>query len=107
MNVRDLIITRGHAIVLAEPGAGPRQRRQPVIAVPANLPQYLQFVAFSRAPDQSGKESGLMEYKLPINLNSPILRWQPVDGGFYYLSGDQKLHFMRGAAQADADKVRG
>jgi hypothetical protein len=25
--------------------------------------------------------------------------WQAVDGGIYYLSADQKLHFLKGANQ--------
>jgi hypothetical protein len=28
-----------------------------------------------------------------------ITQWQAVDGGVYYVSGDHKLHFLRGSRE--------
>jgi hypothetical protein len=32
-----------------------------------------------------------------INDPAGITAWQPVNGGMYYLSGDQKLHLLQSA----------
>jgi hypothetical protein len=58
---------------------------------------FLQLKAFSRATDANGIESGLLEHDVNISAAAPIVGWQVVDGGFYYLGGDQQLHFLRGA----------
>jgi outer membrane protein assembly factor BamB len=92
MNVKDLIVTQTHVLALAEP-AGARARRQPNQPTP-----FVQLQTYSRAPvGPSGNESGKFDHKFDVNDNATILSWQAVEGGFYYLSGDQKLHFLRGA----------
>jgi hypothetical protein len=89
--LRDLVVARGHVLVLTEFG-GPRgapQANQPATSV--------RISAFSRATVETGAESGLYQFFSEISDNSGITKWQVVDGGFYYLSADQKLHFLRGA----------
>jgi hypothetical protein len=52
---------------------------------------------YSRAVSKQGRESGLIEYSVPLSDASGIKAWQAVEGGLYYLGGDGKLHFLRGA----------
>lgn len=43
-------------------------------------------------------ESGLLDYVERITDPAGVLpAWQPVEGGFYYLTGDSKLHMLRGS----------
>ncbi len=44
-------------------------------------------------------ESGITTFIHLQGDPSGITAWQPVDGGFYYLAADQKLHFLKGAAK--------
>ena len=62
----------------------------------AGQPRCVRLLAFSRAPlaGAAGPESGLLEHPHTITDPATMLAWQPVDGGFYYLTGDQKLHFL-------------
>lgn len=46
--------------------------------------------------DADSAESGLTEYNYEVSDPSGITTWQAVDGGFYYLAADQKLHFLKG-----------
>jgi hypothetical protein len=46
----------------------------------------------------NGVESGRIDHQKIISDPSGIKTWQAVDGGLYYQSGDNKLHFLRGAA---------
>jgi len=55
--------------------------------------------AFSRTRhDDAGhmRESGRMDRDTPISDPAGITQWQAADGGIYYLSGDQKLHLLKG-----------
>jgi hypothetical protein len=97
---RDLIVTVSHVVVVAEPvgvaAAAVRARR------PAGAPTTsIQLQPISRAPvgDDAARESALLEQPHTITDAATILAWQPVNGGFYYLTGDQKLHFLRGAGK--------
>jgi outer membrane protein assembly factor BamB len=45
----------------------------------------------------SGRESGRLGHSPYIRDESGISDLQGVDGGFYYLTGDKKLHFLKGA----------
>ncbi len=89
--VRDLLVARGHVVALTENAGGgvKRQADQPTPMIKLN--------AFSRATDAKGDESGVFEHSVPIQDASGILKWQLVDGGMYYLSGDQRLHLLRGS----------
>jgi hypothetical protein len=120
VRLRDLIVARGHVIAVTEP-AGPRAGAGggggggfggggfggggggP--ARPANQPTVsIRLEAFSRAVGEKGSESGAFEHDVEIADPSGIQRWQVVDGGFYYLGNDQRLHFLKGARTDD--KVR-
>jgi hypothetical protein len=61
-------------------------------------PNTIQPHCYSRAvrdPDRGG-ESGTLSYYPVFRDDSGIIDFQGVEGGFYYLSGDKKLHFVRG-----------
>jgi hypothetical protein len=90
---RDVFVTRGHVVILSEPaGPGMRPRRGGITT--------LQLQAVSRAPlDDKGRETGLLEYPFTLSDPATIQSWQPVDGGLYYLAGDQRLHFLKGARE--------
>ena len=45
----------------------------------------------------TGRESGLIRDYPILREDAPISEFQGVDGGLYYLTGDRKLHFLRGA----------
>jgi outer membrane protein assembly factor BamB len=62
-------------------------------------PNIIQPHCYSRAvrDPKTGRESGLLCYNPPFRDDSGILDVQGVEGGFYYLTGDKKLHFARGA----------
>ncbi|HEY7119450.1 MAG TPA: PQQ-binding-like beta-propeller repeat protein, partial [Tepidisphaeraceae bacterium] len=45
----------------------------------------------------TGRESGRVGYYPYIHDEAGISDVQGVDGGFYYLTGDKKLHFLKGA----------
>jgi len=88
--LRDLIVSKGHVVVLTEP-AGSRVRAL------ADAPSPIRFNAFSRLITASGDESGRQDFNQTLGDRS-VLGWQPVQGGFYYLASDNKLHFLRGGA---------
>jgi hypothetical protein len=62
---------------------------------------YCKVDGFSRAQykDSSGQmqESGSRSYSETVANTAGLTGWQAVDGGLAYLSGDQKLHWLRGA----------
>lgn len=87
---RDVVVTRSHVVILSEP-AGPVQRPRRAGTTT------LQLQAVSRALDDKGRESGLLDQKFTLSDPATIIAWQPVEGGLYYLGGDQRLHFLRGA----------
>jgi hypothetical protein len=92
VRLRDLVVAKGHTIAVTEPaGRAERQPNQQTVS--------LNLSAFSRDINASGAESGFYQYNHPITDPAGITKWQAVDGGFYYLGGDQRLHFLRGARQ--------
>jgi outer membrane protein assembly factor BamB len=94
--LRDLIIASGHVIAVTVPAGAPGPAGAPA-PVAAPIMRRMQISAFSRASDPKGVESGRYDYNYPIASTTSILKWQVVDGGLYYLSGDQTLHFLAGA----------
>ncbi|MGH7180135.1 MAG: hypothetical protein ACREJC_22345, partial [Tepidisphaeraceae bacterium] len=80
-------VTRGHMLLLAQPAASasPRRRAQ----------NQFQVLALRRSRVDDAGESGALEFPTTLTEPSGIVQWQAVDGGLYYLSGDQKLHFLR------------
>jgi hypothetical protein len=93
VNVRDLVVARGHVLAITEPAA-PRLRRAADEPMPL-----LQLKAFSRATQPDESESGDFEHDVNLSASAPIVAWQVVDGGLYYLGSDQQLHFLHGARE--------
>lgn len=90
MILRDLVVTASHVLTIFE-----SSDRQADGGTPSLL-----LRAFSRSADSHGNESGLLEHEVKIASPQTITQWQVVDGGFYYLTGDKKLHFLRTATLA-------
>jgi hypothetical protein len=64
------------------------------------FPATMMLRAYSRAIlENTGRESGRMDYQDPLASPTGIQSWQAVDGGLYYLTGDQKLFFLKGGRQ--------
>lgn len=63
----------------------------------------IRLLFYSRASvdGQSGKESGRLDYVPSIRDEAGITQVEGVEGGFYYLTGDKKLHFLKGAREAE------
>lgn len=85
---RDAIIGKNHVLALDEPTAGAQEGKAPTM---------MRMNFYSRALSKQGRESGLNEFSVPLTDPNGIKGWQAVDGGMYYLTGDGKLHFLRGA----------
>jgi hypothetical protein len=91
---RQGLIGKDFVIVVCETPASNRPR------IRSQSPPTLVLHAFSRAiTDTSHHESGLISYLDRIASPTGIQSWQAVDGGLYYLTGDQKLFFLKGAKQ--------
>jgi hypothetical protein len=62
-----------------------------------------QLACYSRelGTSSDGKltESGRLAHLATVSETAHILAWYAVDGGVYYLSGDNKLHWLAGAAK--------
>jgi hypothetical protein len=52
---------------------------------------------FSRLVLENGTESGLQPFQHKVTAPGGIQNYQGVDGGLYYLTGDQKLFFLKGS----------
>ena len=57
------------------------------------------ILAYSRMVLPNGHESGVAAYDFPINSPTGISAYQGADGGLFYLTGDHKLYFLKGARQ--------
>jgi outer membrane protein assembly factor BamB len=68
-------------------------------APPANpMTNTARLHCYTRAVfDKTGRESGKINYYPYLRDDSGIGEVQAVEGGFYYLTGDKKLHFLKGA----------
>jgi hypothetical protein len=86
---RDAIIGKNHVLVLDEPTERQADRASTL----------LRMNFFSRALSKQGRESGLNEFSVDLSDPTGVKQWQAVDGGLYYLTGDGKLHFLRGAGK--------
>jgi outer membrane protein assembly factor BamB len=67
----------------------------------ANTSNMVRLHCYTRALVEPGsdRESGRIGHYPYIRDDSGINEFQGVDGGFYYLAGDQKLYFLKGARQ--------
>jgi outer membrane protein assembly factor BamB/outer membrane protein assembly factor BamD (BamD/ComL family) len=91
--VNDSIFGKDYLLLVNEhaPTDRPQIRQQ--------FPTTLALCAFSRALVSSGRESGLLAARFTFTNPTGIQSWQPIDGGIAYLSGDQKLLLLKGAAK--------
>lgn len=84
----DLLLTRDHLIAPSQTIAGDGQ-----------ITSYI-LRAYSRAPvlrdGTNFHESGRRVYEYVIKPAAKIKAWQTVEGGIYYLTTDDKLHFLQG-----------
>lgn len=89
----DMFVGQNHVAAFSRPG----RSNTPDIADPTQIT----FMAYSRRPRanaDSGAESGTLSYSVPITDKSGIKTdIQACDGGFYYATGDGKVHVLRGA----------
>lgn len=86
-NVREAMFGQDYVVLLSQPGATqPRKGEQ-------------QLLAYRRASGRPGgtAESGYGDYTIKVREAEPVTHWQGVNGGFYYLTGDGKLHFLTAA----------
>jgi outer membrane protein assembly factor BamB/outer membrane protein assembly factor BamD (BamD/ComL family) len=88
---REAIVGKDYLLIVAE--SSPLNRPRPR----AQFPTSLALRAYSREILERGVESGVLAYRFPISNPAGIQGWQGVDGGLYYLTGDQKMYFLKGA----------
>jgi hypothetical protein len=85
-NIRDAFFGQKHVVLLSQPGA------------PTPRKGHYQLLAYGRYSGKAGDtaESGRIDYEPSIVAGdqSPIIQWQGVEGGFYYVTGDGKMHFL-------------
>jgi outer membrane protein assembly factor BamB len=85
--IRELFLGRDHAVLLDEPvDRGPSGSA------------FVRLLVHRRGPISATNphEAQVIDYYPLIKDPAGILAWQPVEGGLYYLSGDQKLHWLEG-----------
>ena len=87
---RVAIPSRDYLIVVGE--------RPPKLAV-ENATRFYQLRFYSRVPfkGSADDEGGYWAHTFDVGELAGVTAWQAVDGGVYYLSGDHKLHFLRGS----------
>jgi len=83
---------REHLVVVHEPEASGQPGKP-------KTPKF-EIDAYRRSRLPTGGESGKLDFRQPIQEPAGVVTWQAVDGGIYYLAGDQKLHFLAGAGVA-------
>jgi outer membrane protein assembly factor BamB len=91
-NFKAAIPTKDFIMMVGEPGI------RKVLENPARIFQ-LRFYTPILVLDASNTSGGRIEQIYDIAEGAGISAWQAVDGGVYYLSNDQKLHFLRGTRE--------
>ena len=83
-NIQDAFFGQKHVVLLSRPG------------VPTPRKGHYQLLAYARYAGKPGDtaESGRIDYEPMLVEKEPVTAWQGVEGGFYYLTGDEKLHFL-------------
>jgi hypothetical protein len=89
----------------AAPGAPGVPNRGPNVNPAAAAPNAppagtntIRLYCYARSVDaESGHESGTVDHFPYVRDDNGIREIQGVDGGFYYLTGDKKLHFLKGS----------
>jgi hypothetical protein len=89
--VRDMFLGKSHAVLFTQLDASPVPP-----AAPARRNWRYQLNAIARYPGHPGgtAESGKTDYIPVLSEAAAITQWQPVDGGFYYRTDDNKLHYL-------------
>jgi len=80
-NLKQVLVARDQMVVMTE-----RLRRKPGA---------MSVTAFSRKPERRGLVESEFEFVEPTG----VMTCQAVEGGIYYLAGDQRLHFLAGAGK--------
>ncbi len=85
--IKGFELSRDYALVIQTPAQNDRMPKLPSI----------QISTHSREKLDTGDESGLLVYRPTIKDPAGILadEWTVADGGFYYVSGDQKLKLLK------------
>ena len=91
-NFRLAIPTRDFLMMVGEPA--PRK----IVEDPARIYQ-LRFYLRNRPGEHSPFEHGNITHVYDVAEPAGISAWQAVEGGVYYLSGDHRLHFLRGTRE--------
>lgn len=86
---REAFIGQNHLVLLDEPNVPP----EGAPSVFARLHAYARYPG----PSDNSAESGRLDYIYEVTDPGGISQWQEVNGGFYYLTTDRKLHLLRGA----------
>jgi outer membrane protein assembly factor BamB len=90
---RDWIMGKDYLLLITEPVSSRRVRVAP------QFPTALTVAPFSRLVLPNGTESGVEPFAHLIKSPAGIQTWQGVEGGMYYLTGDQKLYFLKGSGR--------
>jgi hypothetical protein len=111
---RDPLIGQDYFVVVDVPtrktvpaAVNPNVQPQPVpvpapAAAEAATPavSHFRLQLYSRAKvKNTGSENGIIYDITDIRNDAGITTFEPVDGGFYYLTADKKMHFLKGARE--------
>ena len=88
VNIKDLFVGRDYVFLLDQPAERLAMGNR---ALPTN-----RLHGFSREMGENG-EAGRYLYADKITDATGIQTWQEIDGGLCYVTGDKKMHFLRGA----------
>jgi outer membrane protein assembly factor BamB len=91
--IQEALFGKDYLLLIDEhaPSDRPQVRQQ--------FPTTLALCAYSRALVSSGRESGLLAARFTFTSSTGIQSCQPTNGGLVYLTGDQKIFFLKGAAK--------
>jgi hypothetical protein len=86
-----MLVSRNYTIIPAVPTAAPNNSDEPT--------DY-RVLCYSRqivkSSDGKSSESGSLVHDYRFKEPAHVRSWHLVDGGIYYLAGDDKLHFLKG-----------
>lgn len=91
-NLRDVFVGADYLIAVDDPGVAR------FIGNPDAPSTRARLLAYSRAT-VNGRESGRLDFDPAFPEPAGITAWQPATGGLYYLTGDEKLHFLKAGSQ--------
>jgi hypothetical protein len=94
LNMRDGFVGQRHLVLLDQPAAGLR-----VVGGQVQSVNRLHAYALYAASKANPAESGRLDYVHDITHPAGIVQWQAVEGGFCYVSGDQRLHMLMGSGE--------